>query len=118
MTPDEHREWASIFHYLADREFEEGRLLSGSEMAWGAAVHAIKVVTEQRNMPTSSHAAMRDSVRHLDAEHPTRQLHSGFGNAENLHRNMYRGHLSQTQVRNSWNLTERFIREVLSLASC
>ena len=115
MTPDEHREWASIFQDLAEREFEEGRALSGSEMAWGAAVHAVKVVTEQRNIPTPSHAAIREAIMHLDAEYPTLRLHSGFGNAENLHRNMYRGHLNQSQVRNSWNLTKRFISEILSL---
>ena len=116
MTPDQHRDWVAICTELAELEFAAGRWVTGAEMAWGAAVHAIKSVVHQRqNLPTRSHEQVGLAVRQLDSEYPGLNLRDDFGQAETLHRHFYRGDLQNHQVRNSWNLAQRFIANLLSL---
>ena len=85
-------------------------------MAWGAAAHAVKWVAHQRDeMPTYSHHHVGLVVDSLDVEYPEMHLGSDFGQAEVLHEHFYRCHLGDHQVRNSWNLTQRFIANLLSI---
>ncbi|MCY3691569.1 MAG: hypothetical protein OXI54_06790 [Chloroflexota bacterium] len=116
MTLDQHREWVQICSELAEREFTARRTVTGAEMAWGAVSHAVKWVAHQRDgMPTYSHHHVGLAVDQLDAEFSELYLASDFGQAESLHEHFYRGHLRDHQVRNSWNLAQRFIANLLSL---
>ena len=116
MDTDGHRVWAGICLEVAEQEFAAQRLITGSEIAWGAVVHALKVVTHHRpSLPTYSSALVRQTARRLDAEYPGLRISSDFGNAEELHRHFYRGHKTPAQVRNSWRLTQRLIANLLAL---
>ena len=116
MTPDGHRAWAGICRDLAEREFAAPRPVTGAEMAWGAAVHAIKYIAHQRpNLPIYSNAHVRPAVDRLDAEYPGLWLSSDFGQAQELHRHFYRGHQTAAQIRNSWRLTQRLVANLLAL---
>ena len=116
MTPAQPREWVQVCSQLAEREFYAGRTVTGAEMAWGAVAHAVKWVAHQRDaMPTYSHHHVRLAVGRLDAEYPALHLAGDFGQAEALHEHFYRGNLRDHQVRNSWNLSQRLITNLLSL---
>lgn len=116
MTPEVHRDWAGICLDLAEREFAAQRPVTGAEMAWGAAVHAIKFVAHQRpNLPTYSNDRVRQAVARLDAEYPGLWLSSDFGNAGELHRHFYRGHKTAAQIRDSWRFTQRLVDNLLTL---
>lgn len=118
MTPEAHRNWVDLCTRLAEREFADGRSVSGSEMAWGAAVHAVKCIAHQHPaLPTHSHAALGLAVIQLDNRHTGLNLTGDFGQAEVLHRHFYRGHLQSHQVRNSWRLTRRLIGNLLALTA-
>ena len=87
MEPDQHRAWMAICAERAELEFAAGRLVTGAEMAWGSAVHAVKYIAHQSpNLPTRSHDDMKATVRQLDRHYPTLRLSSDFGHAEALHR--------------------------------
>ncbi len=116
MEPDRHRAWVDICSELAEREFAAQRLVSGAEMAWGAAVHAVKFVAHQHsNLPTYGHDHVRLAVRRLNNEYPELRLSSDFGRAEMLHRHFYRGHRQERQVRDAWRHTQGLISNLLSL---
>ena len=116
MTPELHRDWATLCIRLAEREFADGHSVSGAEMAWGAAVHAVKCVAHQRPvLPTYSHAELGLAVVRLDVRHTGLNLAGDFGQAAVLHRHFYRGHLRDHQLRNSWRLTQRLIANLLAL---
>ena len=60
MQTTEHTQTAQDFLEAADREFEAGDDLQGSEKMWGAAAHAVMMVAQERGWPYDSH-------RHLKA---------------------------------------------------
>lgn len=100
----------------AELEFAAGRLVTGAEMAWGSAVHAVKYIAHQSpNLPTRSHDDVKATVRQLDRHYPTLLLSSDFGHAEALHRHFYRGNLQAHQVRNSWRRSQSLTANLLSL---
>ena len=116
MTPELHRDWAALCIRLAEREFAADRSVSGAEMAWGAAVHAVKCIAHQHPaLPTYSHAELGLAVGQLDGRHTGLNLMGDFGQAAVLHRHFYRGHLRDHQVRNSWRLTQRLVATLLAL---
>ena len=116
MSPEQHRVWLTICAEIAEREFAAGRTVTGAEMAWGAAVHALKFVVHRRpNTPTRSHSQVSSAVMELNDEYPALRLRSDFGQSEALHRHFYRGNLQDHQVRNSWRRTQNLIANLLSL---
>ena len=116
MAPDQHRAWVSLCSEVAELEFSAGRFVTGAEMAWGAAAHAVKYIAHQLpNLPTRGHAEVASAVRQLDEAHPGLRLFSDFGQAEALHRHFYRGNLQNHQARNSWRRTQHLIANLLSL---
>ncbi len=116
MAPGRHRSWAQLCSEAAEREFAAQRTVTGAEMAWGAAVHAVKYVAHQLpNQPTDSHALVRQAVRQLDSRYRELHLVSDFGQAEALHEHFYQGHFRDHQVRNSWRFTQRLVANLLSL---
>ena len=93
-----------------------GRFVTGAEMAWGAAAHAVKYIAHQLpNLPTHRHAEVGLAVRQLDRQFPALRLFSDFGQAEALHRHFYRGNLQDHQARNPWRRTQHLIANLLSL---
>ena len=93
-----------------------GRLVTGAELAWGAAVHAVKYIAHQSpNLPTRSHDDVKAAVRQLDRQYPTLRPSSDFGHAEVLHRHFYRGNLQAHPVRNSWRRSQSLTANLLSL---
>ena len=116
MEPDQHRDWTAICAERAELEFAAGRLVTGAEMAWGAAVHAVKYIAHQSSsLPTRSHYDMKAAARQLGRDYPTLHISGDFGHAEALHRHFYRGSLQDHQVRNSWRRTRNLIANLLSL---
>ena len=116
MAPDHHHVWAEICMELAEQEFTVGRLATGAELAWGAAVHAVKYIAHQSpNLPTRSHDDVKSAVRQLGRQYPTMHLSSDFGHPEVLHRHFYRGNLQTHQVRNSWRRSQSLTANLLSL---
>ena len=78
MTVDEHVQTARGFLEAADREFEIGDELQGSEKMWGAARHAVAAVAQERGWDFGKHGAIRSAVRRLAAEREDVMLDAGF----------------------------------------
>ena len=91
MLVQEHIQTAQDFLEAADREFESGDILQGSEKMWGAASHAVMAVSQRRGWPHGSHNAMRIAVRRLSEEREDPFLRAAFGVAEKFHANFYHG---------------------------
>ena len=89
MLIQEHIQTAQDFLEAADREFEAGDVLQGSEKMWGAASHAVMAVSQRRGWPYGSHNAMRIAVRRLSEEREDPFLRAAFGVAEKFHANFY-----------------------------
>ena len=89
MLVQEHIQTAQDFLEAADREFEAGDILQGSEKMWGAASHAVMAVSQRRGWPFGSHNAMRIAVRRLSEERDDPFLRAAFGVAEKFHANFY-----------------------------
>ena len=78
MTADEHVRTARSFLEQADREFEIGDELQGSEKMWGAARHAIAAVAQERGWDFGKHGAIRSAVRRLADEREDAMLDAGI----------------------------------------
>ncbi len=85
----EHIQTARDFLEAADREFEAGDKLRGSEKMWGAVSHAVMAVSQQLGWPYGSHNAMRLAVRRLAEERDDPFISAAFGVAEKFHANFY-----------------------------
>ena len=93
----------------AEQEFDAGDTLQASEKAWGAVVHRIKAVAEERNVELGSHVsimrAARDVAAHTDDPEKTRDaLHK----AKLLHVNFYDNDIEREDV-------QRWIQQVRDL---
>ncbi len=101
MLVQEHIQTAQDFLEAADREFEAGDVLQGSEKMWGAASHAVMAVSQRRGWPFGSHNAMRIAVRRLSEEREDPFLRAAFGVAEKFHANLYHDFMESEERQSS-----------------
>ena len=101
MLIQEHIQTAQDFLEAADREFEAGDVLQGSEKMWGAASHAVMAVSQRRGWPFGSHNAMRVSVRRLAEENDDPFIEAAFGVAEKFHANFYHDFMESEERQSS-----------------
>ena len=85
MLVHEHIQTAQDFLETANREFETGDILQGSEKMWGAASHAVMVVSQGRGWSFESHNEMREAAGRLAGEYNDPFIEAAFGVAEQFH---------------------------------
>ena len=101
MLIHEHIQTAQDFLEAADRKFEAGDVLQGSEKMWGAASHAVMAVSQRRGWPFGSHNAMRVAVRRLAEENEDPFIEAAFGVAEKFHANFYHDFMESEERQSS-----------------
>ncbi len=89
MLIHEHMRTARDFLEAADREFNAGDILQGSEKMWGAASHTVMAVSQRRGWAFGSHNAIRVAVGRLSEERDDPFIRAAFGVAEKFHANFY-----------------------------
>ncbi len=115
MTVDEHVRTARSFLEQADREFEIGDELQGSEKMWGAARHAIAAVAQERGWDFGKHGAIRAAVRRLADEREDAMLDAGFLAARQFHANFSHGFMLDDDIERGRVVVRRFVDQVLAL---
>ncbi|MXX52498.1 MAG: hypothetical protein F4Z35_00625 [Dehalococcoidia bacterium] len=101
MLVHEHIQTAQDFLETANREFEAGDILQGSEKMWGAASHAVMAVSQRRGWPFGSHNAMREAARRLAGEYNDPFIEAAFGVAEKFHANFYHDFMESEERQSS-----------------
>jgi len=115
MTVDEHARTARSFLEQADREFEIGDELQGSEKMWGAARHAVAAVAQERGWDFGKHGAIRSAVRRLADEREDAMLDAGFLAARQFHANFSHGFMLEDDIERGRVIVRRFVDQVLAL---
>ena len=93
-----HAETSQHLIRQADEELERGDFLQASEKAWGAAVHAVKSVSERRGWEHDSHRLLFTVARRIAEEVGDPDIRRLFGVASSLHTNFYEGWMDQETV--------------------
>ncbi len=83
----------------ADELLRKHDMPQASEKLWGAFVHAIKAVAEERGRTLGMHRSIAQFVLILEKEAPELGLHDAFRHAEGLHANFFEDHLPDQSVR-------------------
>ena len=115
MLTHEHIQTARDFLEAADREFQAGDLLQGSEKMWGAASHAVMAVSQRRGWPFGSHSAMRVAVRRLADENDDPFLTAAFGVAEKFHANFYHDFMESEERQESIASVRLLVARLMAL---
>ena len=115
MAVDEHVRTARSFLEQADREFEIGDELQGSEKMWGAARHAIAAVAQERGWDFGKHGAIRSAVRRLADEREDAMLDAGFLAARQFHANFSHGFMLEDDIERGRVIVRDFVDQVLAL---
>ena len=115
MDAREHADEAQEFLAEADRKFAEGRTIQASEMLWGAAVHMIIAVSQQRGLPYRNHNAMKNASRILAAEQGNPAMEEDFELAEKFHRNFYHNDMKEYLVNASRPRVRRLVETLRAL---
>ena len=116
MQVREHKEVAQEFLQAADHYFAVGDKLQGSEKLWGAASHALLVLTTERGWRDNTHAAMKRAVESLSTEHNDPTIWGGYALAEKFHRNFYHGFLEDYEIEIDGPKVRDFVVRILALA--
>ena len=115
MQATEHMQTAQDFLEAADREFEAGDELQGSEKMWVAAAHAVIVVAQERGW-------LYDSQRHLAAaadriaRETDDELIGGFVAARGFRANSGIGFMEDDDIARGRRVVSRFVEQVLEYA--
>ena len=115
MQPREHVDEAQEFLAEADRKFEAGRGLQGSEMLWGAAAHMVIALAQQRGWPYRNHNAMKNAAKQLADEQDNPILGDDFEIAEKFHRNFYHSNMTGPEVNSDRPRVRRFVQRMRAL---
>lgn len=115
MEAREHAQTAWTFLETADREFEAGEVLQGSEKLWGAVAHAVRAVAQERGWDYGKHPALREAVRRLAREHDEPFLAAGFAAAEKFRANFYHDFMEDAEVDFSRPPVRQFIERLMAL---
>ena len=113
MLAPEHVQTAWEFLAAADREFEAGDALQGSEKMWGAASHALIAVAQDRGWPHGSHRDMLIAAERLAEERGDPIISFGFGIAEKFHANFYHGFMEAREREIAGMQVRDFVGRVL-----
>ena len=112
---NQHISIARGFLEKSEREFAASDELNGSELLWGAAVHALIAVAQEHGWHYDSHGAFRNAIKTLAALHQRPQLISDLDTAENFHTHFYHGRLTGRQITADRPKVHRFVNRLLSL---
>ena len=115
FAPNQHADIARYFLDKSVREFAAGDELSGAELLWGAAAHALIAVALEHRWHYDSHGAMKNVVRQLATLHQRPQWFSDFDTAERFHAHFYHGRLTNRQIEIDRPKVSRFVNRLLSL---
>ena len=99
----------------ADEELERGDALQASEKAWGAAVHAVKSVSERRGWEHDSHRLLFTVTRRIAEESQDPDIRELFGVASSLHTNFYEGWMDEETVVGNVDSVKRLLRKLDTL---
>ena len=113
MLAPEHVDTAREFLEAADREFEAGDVLQGSEKMWGAASHALIAVAQDRGWPYGGHYNLREAAERLAEERGDPLIGYGFGIAEKFHANFYHGFMETREREIACEQVKDFVGRVL-----
>ena len=117
MVVKEHVQTALAFLEAADREFDLGDDLQGSEKLWGAASHAVMAIAQERGWPFHTHGALRAAARRLAREYDDPRIRDQFSVAEGFHGNFYHHWMPDDKVESDRPLVREFVERVLTLSS-
>ena len=117
MLIEEHIQTARDFLDAADREFDAGDEIQGSEKLWGAASHAVMAAAIRRGWNSGSHRALKEAVNRLAVEFNDESLRLRFGVAEKFHINFYHGAMEQFEIDDDRPVVREFVERLLSLES-
>ena len=117
MNEHDHVLAALRFLQLADTLTIADDPLARSEMLWCAAAHIVKAIAVQRKWDNNQHELLFDCARRIVGTIGYPDAISDFYDADNLHRNMYRGHMSRRAMINAEAKVRRFIGRVADAAS-
>ncbi|MCE2499529.1 MAG: hypothetical protein J4G13_01535 [Dehalococcoidia bacterium] len=112
MNQYDHTRAAFRFLQLADTLTIEQDKLARSEMLWCAAAHIVKAIAVQREWDNDRHEEIFDAARKIHGAIGYPDTISDFYNADNLHRNMYRGSMSEAGIREAEGKVRRFVNRV------
>ena len=115
MLVHEHIQTAQDFLEAADKEFESGDILQGSEKMWGAASHAVMAVSQRRGWSYGSHNAMRIAVRRLSEERDDPFLRAAFGVAEKFHANFYHDFMESEERQESITSVRLLVSRLMTM---
>ena len=113
MLAPEHVDTAQEFLEVADREFEAGDVLQGSEKMWGAASRALIAVAQDRGWAYGSHYHLREVAERLAMERDDPIISLGFGIAEKFHANFYHGFMEAREREIAGVQVKDFVGRVL-----
>ena len=115
MLKTEHAETAQQFLNAAYREFAHGDMLQASEKMWGAAVHAIEAVAQERGWEYGSHRKLVEAARCLADEQDDAQMNATFGVAQSFHANFYHGFMLESDFGPNAKSVEELVERVLAV---
>ena len=116
MQTAEHIQTAQDFLEAADREFEGGDELQGSEKMWGAAAHAVMTAARQRDWPHGSHRHLKAAADRIVREVGDQSLEGGFLAAQQFHANFCHGFMEDDDIERARRQVRRFVNRVLEYA--
>ena len=117
MVIDEHIQTATDFLDAADREFDAGDILQGSEKLWGAASHALIAVAQKRGWQYHKHGHLKEAARRLYRETSLEILRGGFLTSEQFHANFYHDFMEDDVIAEARAQVRDFVIKLMDLAS-
>ena len=114
-TVEEHVQIARSFLANADREFDAGDQLQGSEKLWGAATHAVTALAKQRGWRFGKATARRAAVDRLAEEENDPSLSDGYWGAEQFHANFYHDFMEDHTIERGRPVVARFVNRILAM---
>ena len=116
MQTTEHTQTAQDFLEAADREFEAGDDLQGSEKMWDAAAHAVMMVAQERGWPYGSHRHLKAAADRMVREIGNEALESGFSVAQQFRANSGIGFMEDDDLARGRHVVRRFVERVAEYA--
>ena len=113
-TVQEHVEIARSFLANADREFDAGDQLQGSEKLWGAATHAVTELAKQLGWRFGKSNARSQAVDRLAAEENDPSWNSWYLAAEQFHANFYHDFMEDYTTDRARPVVGEFVRRVIA----
>ena len=100
---------------MSDIEFDNGDDLQASEKLWGATVHAVLAIAQQRGWNYGSHRDLMQTARLISEEQDDTSIYEQFDAARKLHANFYQGFLDKYEIDAMRPSVHNFIHRVLPL---